>query len=201
MSKHEPFSYRSHFGSDLIRIGRVYLPEQRFHGGLEVGGREFDGAVGQRGLPRSGNEKGAQKKEQRVMGEQYRDEVGGYGPHHGSVRDWRDLHPIHPSVRLSEPQGGRMQECGEVPDVQGFQGRAPDEYRLQRRAHDGHDTVDQDYEEGPDLEGGDDREEILHGVYTTINGGYEEGEGRRIAVWSSADEQGGDRGDGQDQSE
>eukprot|EP00972_Heterocapsa_arctica_P007608 1109299-Heterocapsa_arctica.AAC.1 len=74
-----------------------------------------------------------------------------------------------------------MQECGDMLDVQGLRGHAPDEYRLQRRAHDGHDTVDQGYEEGQGLDGGDDREEVLHGMRRTINGGYEEGEGRHLA--------------------
>eukprot|EP00972_Heterocapsa_arctica_P090709 13385265-Heterocapsa_arctica.AAC.1 len=61
--------------------------------------------------------------------------------------------------------------------------------------------MDQDYAEEPIVEGCDDREEVHHGVHTSIDWGYEEGEERRLAVWSSSDEQGGDRGDGQDKSE
>eukprot|EP00972_Heterocapsa_arctica_P020226 2985626-Heterocapsa_arctica.AAC.1 len=66
------YQYRSHFGSNLIRTGGANLPKNRDHGGLKIGGRECDGTTGQLGLPRRGNEKGAQKKEQRDLGDQYR---------------------------------------------------------------------------------------------------------------------------------
>eukprot|EP00972_Heterocapsa_arctica_P037834 5569532-Heterocapsa_arctica.AAC.1 len=67
-------------------------------------------------------------------------------------------------------------------DVQGLRRHAPDEYSpLHQRGHDGHDRVDQEDEEGQGLDGGDDREEVLHGMCTPIIAGYEEGEGRHLA--------------------
>eukprot|EP00972_Heterocapsa_arctica_P115948 16450579-Heterocapsa_arctica.AAC.1 len=68
------YIHRSHFGSDLIRTGRAHLPKNSNHGGLEDGGGVRYGITGQPGPLRRRDEKGAQKKEQRDLGNQSRGE-------------------------------------------------------------------------------------------------------------------------------
>eukprot|EP00972_Heterocapsa_arctica_P089769 13240102-Heterocapsa_arctica.AAC.1 len=103
------------------------------------------------------------------MGEHHRDEDGDYGSPNGAGRARRNVRPLQQPRGLSEPQEGSVWDGRQVPHVQGILGRAPDEYGLQSRAHNGHDAMDQDYAEEPGVEVCGDREEVHHGVHTSID--------------------------------